>query len=258
MITAVGRQTRRTVGEAWYALGFLLVLLKETLVFPIRGRVGLRVLLMQVYFTGVEALAILSVIALGIGAAIIIQGVSLLPQFGQGDLVYGILILVITRELGPLLTALIVTARSGSAIATELGNMVVSHEVEAYISVGIRPISYLAVPRLIGVTVAMVLLNLYFNLFGLFGSCWIASLIHGTPMGTYLTNLALAMTLPDILASVVKSLVFGIIVAAVSIHQGFRVGRAVTEVPQRTIRSIGLTIALCIMADLVISVLSRW
>ena len=106
-------------------------------------------------------------IALALGALIIVQGNSILPRFGQGKLLYTLLVIVITRELGPLLTAFIIIARSGTAIATELGNMVISHEIEAYVAVGINPIAYLVVPRFLGVTVSMVLLTVYFNFFGL-------------------------------------------------------------------------------------------
>jgi phospholipid/cholesterol/gamma-HCH transport system permease protein len=215
------------------------------------------VLVSQIYFTGVEALPILALISLGIGAAVIIQGVSLLPQFGQNELAYKILILVITRELGPLLTALFIAARSGSAITTELGNMVVDHEIEAYTAAGVDPIAHLAAPRLIGVTVAVVVLNLYFNLFGLLGSCALASLIHGLPISEYLGKVVLAMTSGDLATSLVKSVVFGNILATVATYYGFRVDRAVTEVPQKTIQSLGMGMTLCILANTIITILFR-
>ncbi|MEZ4388084.1 MAG: ABC transporter permease [Candidatus Krumholzibacteriia bacterium] len=255
MIDALGRHVRRTTSEMFYGLGFAWVLQRESFLFLRRGRISLPVLVAQVYFTGVEALPILALISLGIGAAVIIQGTSLLPQFGQGELAFRILILVITRELGPLLTALVIAARSGSAITTELGNMVVDHEIEAYHAAGIDPIGFLAAPRLIGVTVAMVFLNLYFSLIGLFGSCAVASLIHGVPLGEYLHNLVSALNGGDIASSVIKSLVFGNILATVATYYGFKVERAVTEVPQKTIASLGASMTLCIVANVVITIL---
>jgi phospholipid/cholesterol/gamma-HCH transport system permease protein len=104
--------------------------------------------------------------------------VAILPQFGQDERLYDILVLIIVRELGPVLTAFIITSRSGSAITTELGNMIVSHEIEAYESVGINPVTYLAVPRLLGVVFSMIILNIYFDIFGLFGSFVVTSMIH--------------------------------------------------------------------------------
>ena len=166
MVETLGRRIRQSFGQVSYAAGFQLFLFKETFNFLAKRRIGFRVLIMQILFTGVEALSIVSLLSLGIGAVIIIQGAQL-PDFLLGEQLYRILIIVIARELGPLLTAFVIIARSGSAITTELGNMVVSHEMEAYLSVGIHPVSQLGVPRVIGVALSMVLLTVYSNVFGL-------------------------------------------------------------------------------------------
>ncbi len=257
MIETLGRTLRKRITGMSYAFHFFLFLLKEAVFYSWRKGVGFKVLVMQIYFTGVQALSVIALISLGIGAVIIIQGVAVLPLFGQGNLMYTILIMVITRELGPLLTAFIITARSGSAITTELGHMVISHEIEAYQSIGIHPLSYLGVPRLYGVVLAMLFLNIYFNLFGLLGSWMVASFTHNIPLQDYLFRLMQTFTGEDILAAFLKSLVFGLIVGVVSIYYGFNVNRAVTEVPQNTIKSIGQSIVLCIFADAVITVVTR-
>jgi len=257
MLNMIGGDVRNRLDGFLTALGYAIVLHRTSLVLLFRGRITRPVLKAQIFFTGVEALPMLALISLGIGAAVIIQGVSLLPKFGQGELAYRILILVITRELGPLLTALIIAARSGSAITTELGNMVVDHEIEAYVAAGISPIQHIAVPRVIGVTIAMIFLNLYFNLFGLFGSCWIASLIHGLPLTGYLGNLVMVMSAGAILASLLQSMVFGVILATVATYYGFKVQSAVTEVPQKTILSLGTSMTLCIVANTIITILFR-
>jgi len=257
MIESLGRWVRGKVKGTSYAFNFFLFLLKETINFPWSKRVGFKVLIMQIYFTGVEALSVIALISLGIGAVIIIQGIAVLPMFGQSDLMYTILIMVITRELGPMLTAFIITARSGSAITTELGNMVISHEMEAYLSVGIHPVSYLGVPRLYGVILAMLFLNIYFNLFGLMGSYIVASFMHDIPFRDYLMHLVQALTPEDIISAFLKSIIFGFIIAVVSIYHGFSVSRAVTEVPQKTIKSIGMSITLCIIADAILVIVTR-
>ncbi len=255
MINQLGKSVRNSINEFIQAAGYAFALHRRSVQLLFGRKIASPVLVSQIYFTGVEALPILSIISLAIGAAVIIQGVALLPKFGQDELTYKILILVITRELGPLLTALIIAARSGSAITTELGNMVVDHEMEAFTASGIDPMSHIAVPRLFGVTVAMIFLNLYFSLFGLFGSCLIASLIHGLPLGEYLGNLVLVMTAGDLLSSLIKSFVFGVILATTATYYGFKVNRAVTEVPQKTIQSLGVSMTLCILANTVISLL---
>lgn len=237
--------------------GYFFYLSRKTLKFLFSRKQDKKVLIMQLLFTGVEALPILSLISLGIGGVIIVQGVAILPQFGQGEMVYDILVLIIVRELGPVLTALILAARSGTAITTELGNMIVSHEVEAYESVGINPVYYLAVPRLLGVVGSMILLNVYFDIFGLFGSFLVTSMMNPIPIKEYLENLLQVLTAWDLFISFLKSFVFGYIIAVVSTYHGFRVNHAITEVPVATIKSIGNCFTFIIVADAIITVISR-
>lgn len=236
-----------------YAMGFFFLVLKESF-FYLRGKQSRRVLTFQILFTAIEALPVIAVLSLGLGAAIIFQGVVLLPQFGQGQLVYTILITVITRELGPILTAFIIAARSGTAIATELGNMVVSHEIEAYVANGINPISYLAAPRFIGVTVSLILLNLYFNIFGLLGSFFVTSLLTTVDFRNYFFNLLNALSIVDVIVSLLKSAVAGMIISTVAMYYGFKVEQASTEVPVMAIKSVGQGFMLLIVANAILTI----
>jgi phospholipid/cholesterol/gamma-HCH transport system permease protein len=211
---------------------------------------------LQILFTGVEALNIVALVALSIGAVIIVEGGTILPRFGQTSLMYSILIVVITRELGPLLTAFIIIARSGTAIATELGNMVVAHEIEAYVSVGISPISYLVVPRVLGVTVSMMALTIYFNFFGLFGSYIVTQLIKPVPLVEYSRALLHALQPRDLISTLIKSCVFGFITSVVATFQGFKVGSSVTEIPRAAIKAVGQGFVLCFLADALITLVS--
>ena len=253
MLARVGRWAIERARGTGYALGFLAQVMRETFLFPRRRQVAFKVLVLQILFTGVEAIGIVSLSALAIGAVIIVEGNTLLPRFGQSGLLYQILIVVITRELGPVLTAFIIIARSGTAIATELGNMVVSHEIEAYVSVGINPISYLAVPRVLGVTIAMMALTIYFNFFGLFGSFIVAQLIHPVPFVEYFSALLHTLQLRDIVSTLLKSFVFGVIISVVATYQGFKVGASVTEIPRAAIKAVGQGFVLCFLADAIIT-----
>ena len=253
MVATLGRWANRKARDYAYALGFFFQVLRETALFMRRRQVAFKVLVLQILFTGVEALNIVSLIALSIGAVIIVEGGSILPRFGQTSLLYSILIVVITRELGPILTAFILTARSGTAIATELGNMVVSHEIEAYISIGINPISYLVVPRVLGVTISMIALTIYFNLFGLFGSFLVSQLVKPVPFVEYFRAILRTLQLRDILSTVVKSFVFGVIVSVVATFQGFKVSASVTEIPRAAIKAVGQGFVLCFLADALIT-----
>jgi phospholipid/cholesterol/gamma-HCH transport system permease protein len=255
MLESIGRAVRVRFSEMLYALGLFFNVLKESILF-FRGRqVGYRVLVMQILFTGWESLRITAVVALALGVAINFIGASVLTSFGQGKLVYTLLIIVITRELGPLLTAFVVIARSGTAIATELGGMVVNHEIEAYVSVGVNPISYLAAPRFLGVVISLVVLTVYFNVFGLLGSFAVMQVIHRLGMDAYFRNLLSVITVGDLFSGLLKSFVFGVIISSVAIYRGFAVQRAGTEVPVAGIKAVGSCFVMCIIADVFITAL---
>jgi phospholipid/cholesterol/gamma-HCH transport system permease protein len=243
------------VSGLFYNFGFFTRILKGTGHFIFKGRISFKILIMQILFTFVEALSIGILLAVGIGAAVNIIGIPLLSGFSQEKLIYPLLITMITRELGPLFTAFIIIARSGTAIATEVAGMVVSHEIEAYISVGIDPIEHLGVPRFLGVTISVFLLNIYFSLFGLAGSFVVYYFItaNAIPAAVYFDNLLQVLLLKDILISIIKSIAFGMIISTVALYHGFAVERASTEIPVAGLRAVGSSFGWCILVDIVLS-----
>jgi len=243
------------IKKTLYKLGFFARTLKGAGYFIRHSQTSFKVLIMQILFTFVYAMGITTLLALAIGAAVNIIGVPFLTMINQQKLIYSLLIIIITRELGPLLTAFIVIARSATAIATEIAGMVISHEVEAYISVGIDPIEHLAVPRFLGVTISLVLMNIYFSVFGLAGSYIVTQLFSSTPMDYYFTSLLEHLSIYDVIISIIKSIVFGTIVSIYAVIEGFSVERASTEVPVAGLRAVGGAFALCIVVDVIISAL---
>jgi phospholipid/cholesterol/gamma-HCH transport system permease protein len=242
------------MGGILYNLGFFCRTLRGVRgIF--RTEASRAILVMQILFTFVQALGLASILALGIGAAVNIIGIPFLAQLSQERLIYTLLIMIITRELGPLLGAFIIISRSATAIATEMAGMVISHEVEAYISVGIDPIEHLAAPRFLGVTLSMFLLNVYFSIFGLAGSFLVAQLFNAMPPGIYFGNLLEALTLQDLVVSIVKSIVFGMVISMVAIIKGFSVERASTEVPVAGLHAVGSAFGGCVIADIFLTVL---
>lgn len=236
-----------------YNLGFFTRTLKGVWHFIRHPKASFKILIMQILFTFVYALGISTLLALAIGAAINIIGSPMLTRISQEQLIYSILIIIITRELGPLLTAFIVIARSATAIATEIAGMVISHEVEAYISVGVDPIEHLAVPRFLGVTISLVMLNIYFSVFGLAGSYIVARLFSSIPMDYYFTNLLQHLKMQDILLSIIKSISFGAIISMGAVIQGFSVERASTEVPIAGLKAVGSAFAYIITVNVLLS-----
>jgi phospholipid/cholesterol/gamma-HCH transport system permease protein len=241
------------IRRLFYNLGFLARTLRGVGAFIKRWRVSYRILVMQVLFTCVQALGISSLLALGIGAAVNAIGIPSLTRLSQQQLIYSLLIIIITRELGPLLTAFIVIARSATAIATEIAGMVINHEIEAYISVGVDPIEHLAVPRFLGVIISLFLLNIYFSAFGLAGSFAVAQIFNAMPADYYFSNLLRNLNIQDIGISVIKSLAFGTIISIGAITEGLRVERASTEVPIAGLRAVSNAFAGCIVVDIILS-----
>ncbi|MDR1277113.1 MAG: ABC transporter permease [Treponema sp.] len=243
------------VRRLFYNLGFFTQTLKGVGVFILRGQAARRILIMQIFFTFVQAWGIFSLLAIGIGAAVNVIGIPFLARISQEQLIYPLLITIVTRELGPLLGAFIIIARSATAIATEIAGMVISHEVEAYISVGADPIEYLAVPRFLGVTISMVLLNVYFSILGLAGSFAVAQIFNAMPAQIYFDNILQQLSIQDIFVSIIKSLTFGMIISIVAITEGFAVERATTEVPIAGLRAVTSAFGSCIVVDILLSAL---
>jgi phospholipid/cholesterol/gamma-HCH transport system permease protein len=242
-------------GRLFYNLGFFARTLKGVGAFILRGQAARRILIMQILFTFVQAWGIFTLLSLGIGAAVNVIGIPFLSGLSQEQLIYSLLIAIITRELGPLLGAFIVIARSATAIATEVAGMVISHEVEAYISIGVDPIEYLAAPRFLGVIISMFLLNIYFSLFGLAGSFAVAQIFNAMPAELYFGNLLQSLRFEDIFISIVKSIAFGMIIAVVALTEGFSVERASTEVPVAGLRAVSSAFGSCIAIDILLSAL---
>jgi len=243
------------IKNIFYNMGFFARILKGVGRFIHNSQASFKILVMQILFTFVHAMGISTLLAVAIGAAVNIIGVPMLSMLNQQQLIYTLLIMFIMRELGPLLTAFIVIARSATAIATELAGMVISHEVEAYISVGVDPIEHIAVPRFIGVTTSLVLLNIYFSVFGLAGSFLVAQLFNTTPVDYYFSSLLQHLLIKDILLSVIKSVAFGAIISTGAVIQGFSVERASTEVPVAGLKAVSGAFALCIVVNVLLSIL---
>lgn len=232
---------------------FFIATLEEAFRIRSNRHVSSMVILRQILFTGYEALPLISFLALAIGGLVILQGTNLLTGFGQGLWVHIILVTVVVNELSGILTALVVVARSGTAISTELGNMRVRREIDLIESFGISPISYLVVSRVIGVVVAMVILVLYFNLVAVLGGWMFSRMFHQLDFRTFMSDFLSVLKISHLVAGFIKSVCFGLIISMVSTYQGMSVRSASTEVPQRTIKAVVTSIFAVILIDMVIT-----
>ena len=237
-----------------YFTGYSLEVFYEIVHFFRKKQIGKIVLYRQILYTGYEALSIISLLGFAIGGIIILEGNAILPRFSQSKIFYTILVSVVVRELAYILTALIIIARSGTAISTELGNMVINDEIDALQSFGISPINYLIVPRVLGLIISMITLSIFFNTFTMFGSWFLSSIFYSLDLTTFSYSLFSELTMRDIAASIVKSVVFGFTIALISSFEGLKVTSASTEVPQRTIKAVVWSLTWIIIFDIIITI----
>jgi phospholipid/cholesterol/gamma-HCH transport system permease protein len=253
MLAAAGRQATRGL----LFLGDLSVLLVRALreipgVFLHGLRPVFRVYLKQVYFTGLEALTIIITLFLLIGIVIVTQFISL-AGVGSAPLTGKVLVWIVVRELGPLLTAVIVVARSGSAIATELATMKIGGELDVLESLGIPPLRYLILPRIAGVTTAVMVLTLYAEIVSVAGGFLAASLAWGVSLEQYTQGIIPFLTFREIGVSILKSFVFGIFVSGACCRQGISVGESLTQIPQAATKGVMRSLLLVFLHDVIIT-----
>jgi phospholipid/cholesterol/gamma-HCH transport system permease protein len=213
-----------------------------------------RVIVRQILFTGVDALPVVSAIALMIGLIIITQAGTQLPKVGAGSQVGTIIVVVVIRELGPLLTAFIVVGRSGTAITTELGNMKVGQEVTALELMGISVARFIVMPRVAGMILAMICLTLYFDAVAVLGGFIIAKVKLTVPFMQFAHAVTQSLSLTDVIVTAAKGMVFGTAVAAICSHHGLSVRSSYTEVPQQTTRAMINSVTVCLVLDILITV----
>lgn len=203
---------------------------------------------------GVNALPIVCFVGLLVGFILAFQSAVPLRQFGAEVFVSELVTVAVVRELGPLMTAILLAGRSGSAFAAELGTMKVNEEVDALVTMGLAPVRFLAVPRVLAAVLVTPPLTLFFDLMAMTGGAIVVG-SFGYPPATFLRHAAAVVTLPVLGMSVLKTFAFGLIVAAVGCHRGLGTGTGATAVGLSTTRAVVAGILLTIVADGIFAVM---
>ncbi|HWU37821.1 MAG TPA: ABC transporter permease [Candidatus Acidoferrum sp.] len=204
----------------------------------------------QMVRIGVESLPIVFLIAGSVGVIVALQAAMQLRRVGATIYVADLVGVSLTRELGPLMTAIIIAGRSGSAIAAELGTMKVSEEVDALTAMGLDPVEFLALPRILAMGIMLPCLTTLADVVGILGGVVVAWVSLDIPPENYLNQTFHALLLKDIFSGLIKSWVFAAIIAGVGCYQGFRVEGGAEGVGRRTTASVVASIFLIIAADL--------
>jgi len=200
-------------------------------------RVPKKVILDQIYFTGVQALPIIGVISLLLGAIIIKEGHAYVGKFVDKSWIYKIIISAMVRDAAPFITALIVLSRSGIAMATELGYMNINREVDSLRIMGISPLTYIVVPRVIGVSLSIILLVIYFLLIGIIGGYIVTNVFSPIPFWIFMSKLSQNMSFLDLWIMFSKAFFSGFFISLICCFHGLNVRHSFTEIPQRNIKA---------------------
>jgi phospholipid/cholesterol/gamma-HCH transport system permease protein len=227
-----------------------------TFVAPFQGKpLRLHRAVSQAMQVGVRALPILSLITFFIGLILALQSAYELRKFGAMNFVANAVAISMTRELGPLITAIVVIGRSGSAFAAEIGTMKVTEEIDALETMAIHPVDFLVAPKFLAMIIMLPCLTIWANSMGILGGSLFGVTQADFFFGRYIRASLDALFLRDIVTGLIKSVVFGITITAVGCHEGLSTGAGAEEVGRSTTRAVVVSIFLVILVDLVFTAL---
>lgn len=227
-----------------------------TFIGPFQGRHSrVQKAVSQAMEAGVRALPILSLITFFIGLILALQAAYELKRFGAMSFVASAVALSMTRELGPLITAVIVIGRSGSAFAAEIGTMKVTEEIDALETMAIDPVDFLVAPKFVAMIVMLPCLTIWANFMGILGGSLFGVLKADFTFQRYISASLEALFLRDVVTGLIKSFMFGVTITAVGCLEGFNTGGGAEQVGRSTTKAVVVSIFLVILVDLVFTLL---
>ena len=225
-------------------------------VAPLRGK-GLRwkSSVEQMMLIGVNSIPIVSTLSFLTGMILALQGAYVLRDFGASLYVADLVGVTMTRELSPLIVAIILAGRSGSAFTAEIGTMKVSEEVDALITIGLNPTKFLVIPKLLAIVIMQPCLTLISDVVSMIGGMLIGVALLDVEWLRYVRQTRDALLLQDIVTGLIKAIVFAVIIAIVGCYEGFQVEGGAEGVGIHTTASVVKSIFFIIIADLVVTTL---
>ena len=253
----IGRATVMAGHQAYEILGYLGRVTVETGEAFAKPKSNLRIaaIFHQVEETGINALPIVGLLAFLIGIVLAYQGADQLKRFGAEVFTINLLGVGVLREIGGLITAIIVAGRSGSAFTAQIGTMRVNEEIDAMQTMGLNTIDTLVLPRIIGLVIALPLLTFYANMMALLGGAMMCYFDLGITIPVFLRQLQQAVNVDTFMVGMIKAPVFAFVIALVGCYEGFQVERNAASVGQLTTRSVVEGIFLVIVLDAAFSIM---
>jgi phospholipid/cholesterol/gamma-HCH transport system permease protein len=217
-----------------------------------------RALLNSLRLDGVNALPITGLLTFLVGVVIAYQGAEQLRKFGTNIFIVDLVGISLLREIAPLIVAILIAGRSGSAYAAQIGTMKVTEELDAVRTLGLSPINLLVLPRALALVIALPLLTVYADILGTFGGLLIASSQLKVSFTEFLSRFEEAVALRHFLIGLGKAPFFAVIIALVGCYQGFQIRGGVDDVGRHTTISVVQSIFLVIIFDAICSILLNW
>lgn len=238
------------IGSVGYLLRDSAVLARRSL-FDKRGRrLGWANLWLQMDRVGVRSIPIVALVLGCIGAILALQTAPILRDFGQVERVADLIAIAVTRELGPLVAAVVLTGFAGAAIAAELGSMVVSEEIEALESHAIDPVRFLVVPRVIATAIMTICIAVVGDVAGVCGGMIVSHTVIGVDAQKYLSHTLDMIKARDFITGLIKAGVFGALISGIACHLGLSVTGGAIGVGSATTKTVVYTIVALIFVDL--------
>jgi phospholipid/cholesterol/gamma-HCH transport system permease protein len=249
MLDDVGRGT---IGVFTYA-GGAAELLADSVRFIARMRIRWRETVDQMYLLGVQSWTIVLLTSLFTGMVFSLESAVQAVQYGVGNLVGGAVAFSSARELGPMLSAVVVAGRTGAAIAAELGSMVVTEQIEALQALGLSPTRMLVVPRLVALVVMLPLLTIFAVIVSIIGGMWVANLYAHISNESFIASARSVLPFTDVLKGLLKSVVFAIIIAIIGAYQGLTTRGGAAGVGKSTTGAVVTSIILIFIFNFLLS-----
>jgi len=241
------------VSKFFYELQEISVLAGRVLVGIARGPRYIRETIDQMDEIGVGSLVIIILTGFFTGGVLILQAYPTLAYYGAQTQAGQGVATTLVRELGPVLSALMVAGRVGSAISAELGSMVVSQQIDAMRALGTSPVKKLVIPRVIALVVALPLLTVASDVFGLIGAGLVANQIYGLDSNVYIASVRNGVDIDDVVGGVIKPLVFGVIIGLISCYKGLTTTGGTVGVGKSTTSAVVTASISVIIADFFLS-----
>ncbi|MBS3917767.1 MAG: ABC transporter permease [Deltaproteobacteria bacterium] len=207
----------------------------------------------QIWFIGYQSTLVIILTGAFSGMVLGLQGFHTLNRFGSTALLGPMVALSLIKELGPVLSALMVTGRAGSAMTAEIGIMRTTEQIDAMELMGINPFRYLIVPKLIAGIIALPLLTAIFDVVGIFGGYFVGGKLLGVGEGTYFGEMANYVKIKDVLEGIYKSLSFGVIITWVCCYKGYSSGFGAEGVSKATTQAVVLSSVLILSWDYIMT-----